>query len=397
MRILYLADVRFPIERANGIQTIETCHALAEKGHTVLLLVRPDTARPPRDPFAFYGLAPHARLVVQRAPVFGPAPVRRTAYLARALTAVAGDRGRTEIVMTRDLGVASVVPRLPRSIRPPLVYESHGFAPIFAETMPELLSGGRAASRPKLRRLLAREERVWRLAEGYVTITHGLAAELTGRFGVRGALTTIPDGARVEPHRRLAPPPCQSAPPVVTYAGHLYPWKGVDVLLQALALLPEVRGVIVGGHPAERDLMRLQALASTLGIRDRVRFTGFVHRSEVAGLLEQADVLVMPHTTTPVSERYASPLKLFEYMAIGRPIVASDLSSIREVLRDGGNACLVRSGDPESLASGIANVLGDQPFAARIARSAFEEASSYTWARRAERLEALFEMVVKRS
>jgi hypothetical protein len=76
VRILYLADIRFPLERANGIQTIETCHALAERDHAVRLLVRPDTARPPRDPFDFYGLTPHARLLVQRAPVVGPALVR---------------------------------------------------------------------------------------------------------------------------------------------------------------------------------------------------------------------------------------------------------------------------------------------------------------------------------
>jgi glycosyltransferase involved in cell wall biosynthesis len=143
--------------------------------------------------------------------------------------------------------------------------------------------------------------------------------------------------------------------------------------------------------------MRLQALAGTSGIQDRVSFRGFVPRSEVAGLLEQADVLVMPHTSTPVSERYASPLKLFEYMAIGKPIVASDLSSIREVLRDAENACLVRSADPESLASGIEKVLEDQPLAERIARATFEKASSYTWARRAERLEALLEIVMNQS
>jgi glycosyltransferase involved in cell wall biosynthesis len=396
VHILYLADIRFPLERANGIQTIETCRALAERGHTVLLLVRPDTARPPRNPFAFYGLAPHARLLVRRAPVFGPALVRRVSYLAQAVCAAAGARGRIAIVLTRDLGAASMVLRIPRSIRPPLVYESHAFAPVFAETLQQLVSGATSASRSKLRRLLAREERVWQLAEGYVTITDGLAVELVGRFGVRGALATIPDGVRMEPNRRFARPR-QSESPVVTYAGHLYPWKGVDVLLRALALLPKVRGIIVGGHPAEGDLMRLQALASTLGIQDRVSFTGFVHRSEVAGLLEQADVLVIPHTATPVSERYASPLKLFEYMAAGKPIVASDVSSIREVLRDGENACLVRSADPEALASGIANVLGDQQLAERIARSAFEEASAYTWARRAERLDALLEMAATRA
>ena len=62
VRILYFADIRFPLERANGIQTMETCHALAERGHDVTLVVRPDTHAPARDPFAYYGLPPLATL-----------------------------------------------------------------------------------------------------------------------------------------------------------------------------------------------------------------------------------------------------------------------------------------------------------------------------------------------
>ena len=72
MRIAYFADVRFPLERANGIQTMETCYALAGRGHAVDLIVRPDTQSPGRDPFVFYGLAPDARLRIERAPVAGP-------------------------------------------------------------------------------------------------------------------------------------------------------------------------------------------------------------------------------------------------------------------------------------------------------------------------------------
>src|SRR4029077_13535157 len=125
------------------------------------------------------------------------------------------------------------------------------------------------------------------------------------------------------------------------------------------------------------DLARLQALAAALGIADRVTFTGLVPRRDVRGTLEQADVLVMPHTATPVSERYASPLKLFEYMEVGKPIVASDLAPVREVLRDRGNACLVRPGDPEALAAGLRRVLADRAFAGRVARAAFDGAASY--------------------
>ena len=209
-------------------------------------------------------------------------------------------------------------------------------------------------------------------------------------------MATIPDGARLDPSRSVTPP--RSAEhPVVTYAGHLYPWKGVDILLRAMARLPAVRGVIVGGHPAERDLGRLQALAGSLGIANRVTFTGFVSRRSVAQFLDKADVLVMPHTATPVSERYASPLKLFEYMAAGKPIVASDLSAVREILRDEENACLVTPGDADALSAGIARVLGDPALAGRVAHRAFDEAATYTWSRRAERIEALLQVVAPRA
>ena len=92
MRILYLADIRFPLERANGIQSMETCYALAERGHTIRLVVRPDTEQPPRDPFEFYGLVPHARIRIQRTSVFGSPMVRRMAYLAQALSTVVSAR-----------------------------------------------------------------------------------------------------------------------------------------------------------------------------------------------------------------------------------------------------------------------------------------------------------------
>ena len=134
MRILYLADIRFPLDRANGIQTMETCYALAERGHDVCLLVRPDTAARPRDPFEFYGLTSHAGLRIERVPVAGPEQVRRLTYVAWVVATTVGKSRTTDVVLTRDLMVASILARAIRPLRPPLVYESHGLAPVFART-----------------------------------------------------------------------------------------------------------------------------------------------------------------------------------------------------------------------------------------------------------------------
>jgi glycosyltransferase involved in cell wall biosynthesis len=391
VRITYFADVRFPLERANGIQTMETCHALAERGHDVDLIVRPDTETPPRDPFAFYDLPPIPRLRIERAPVSGPPLVRRLGYMAFALGRAFGS-SRADVLLTRDLGVASLLLHVPRRFRPPLAYESHGYAPDVAAALPDLVATATRASARKLRRLERREARVWRGAEGYVTITGALAAELERRFGARARVAVIPDGVRIG--STTGSPAIRQpggAAGVVAYAGHLYSWKGVEVLLAALARVPHARGLIVGGHAKEPDLARLKALASSLGLTDRVTFTGLVEPGRVAELLRQADVLALPNPSSAISTRFTSPLKLFEYMAAGRPIVASDLPSIREVLHHEVDALLVAPGDSAAMATAIERLLADSALAVRLAGAALAAVPSYSWSRRAEKLEVLFE------
>ena len=395
MTILYLSDIRFPLERANGVHTMETCAALAERGHDVHLLVRPDTTTPARDPFTYYGIAPTRRLRFERAPVFGPSLARRAAFLALMVERLL-DRRPWDVVFTPDLFLAGAALWLPARMRPPVVYESHNFRPSFAAEMPGLVTGMQAASRLKLRRLLRRERRVWRTAEGYVATTGVLASELEGRFGSRPRVTIAPNGVRLERARPYAPRRRAGAP-VVAYAGHFYPYNGADVLVEALALLPDVRGLIIGGHPRDAaDGERLRALARARGLGDRVTFTGLVPPGEVLDRLRGADVLVQPITSSPYT-RYASPMKLFEYMAAGRPIVASDVVSLREVVADGRTARLVPPGSPEALAAGIRRVLADPAAAGRMARAAFEEVANYTWACRAARIEQLFDEVVRES
>lgn len=392
MRILYLADIRFPLERANGIQTIETCHALARRGHQVTLLVRPDTQEPARDPLAFYDLPPIDTLTIARVRVTGPAVLRRAQYVAAATRRAVGARD-VDVVLTRDLGVASLLLRWPRRRRPPLVYESHGYAPVVSGLLPEMLSTAPPASRGKARRLERWERQVWREAEGYVTITEALARDLQERLGAVRDVHVVPDGARMGPKAAfdwIGPPgPSSSVSALVVYAGHLYPWKGVEVLIEALALATSLRGRIVGGHPAEPDLGRLQARAQQLGLAGRIEFTGFQPPTAVAASLQAADVLVLPNRATTVSARYTSPLKLFEYLAAGRPIVASDLPAIREILRDNENARLVPADDPRALADALLALTRDTALAVRLARGAFDTASEYSWDRRATRLEAV--------
>jgi glycosyltransferase involved in cell wall biosynthesis len=387
VRILYLADIRFPLERANGIQSMETCHALARRGHDVHVVVRPDTHVPARDPYAFYGLPRLDRLSIERAPLTGPETARRLGYLAFSLGRAIG-AGRPDVVLTRDLGVASFLLRIPTGLRPPLVYESHGYAPEVAQALPALVSTARPPGTRKLARLQHREAAVWKNAEGYVTITQGLADHLSERCGARDDVSVVPDGVRLEDDA-TPPGPCPApdARPLVVYAGHLYAWKGVDILIEALAALPEADGLIVGGHDREPDLGRVRALAGRLDLGSRVTFAGLLDPPLVRAALATASVLALPNPESAISTRFTSPLKLFEYMAAGRPIVASDLPAIREVLTPDVDAVLVKPGDPAALAAGIRRVLGDPAFASRLAGAAFARVRTFTWDRRAALLE----------
>jgi glycosyltransferase involved in cell wall biosynthesis len=386
--VLYFADTRFPIERANGVQTMASCHALALRGHDVTLVVRPDTTPEPRDPFAFYGLTATPHLRIDTIPAVGSARARRVRFLLSAVRRAVAHEG---IVYTRDLGLAAFLLQLPRSRRPHIAYESHGIADVVSREMPVLL--GRAELTPsqaKIARLARRERFVWRRADVYVTITRALAHELRERFGDRDRVFVVPDGAGDPLARPAAAPAPPAAPTTLTagYAGHLYPWKGVDTLVRAIALLPSARAVIVGGHPKETDLARVTSLAGALGIASRVELTGLVPPTDVAARLAPASILVLPNSASAISNRYTSPLKLFEYLAMGRPIVASDLAAFREVLTDGETALLVPPDDPEALARALARLAADPQLAASLASRARALAPSYTWAARAARLEA---------
>jgi glycosyltransferase involved in cell wall biosynthesis len=321
-------------------------------------------------------------LTVARAAVRGPYALRRLQYVAWALS-LASPR-RFDAVVTRDLGVAAALLRLPRRRRPPIVFESHGYAPVFAATIGELVLGSAPAPASKIARLERRERLVWTRADGYISTTRVLVDDLTVKWGARAHVTVIPNGVRVPAIRQFppAPPP---GPPVVGYAGHLYPWKGSDVFLHAIALVEDGRGLVIGGHPQENDWRRVHDLAARLGIADRVTFAGFVPVGEVIDRLHDAAILVVP-TTATASARYTSPLKLFEYMCAGRPIVASDLPSIREIIVHGRNGLLATAGDAAALTSAIRRLLDEPALGHALARQAFDDVAQYSWERRASRV-----------
>jgi len=384
MKILYLADIRFPMERANGIQTIETAHALARRGVEVDLVVRRTDGRSDEACLEFFGLPPHSGLHLRRV----SAPLGKWSYFAAALGLLVRARGRWDLVYTRDLVLADLALRLGTL---PLIYEAHTVAAVFAEEHGRLYGAERAPSKAKLSRLDKRERRVCRDAAGIVTITEALRSALEDRHGKIAPSRVVPDGTRLP--EKLPAFDGLHSPPRVYYIGQLYPWKGVDVLVESMRYVKDAELVIVGGLLPEPDLDRLKRLASSLSLESRVRFRGFVPPPELPAERANADLFVIPLLDSTTARLFTSPLKLFEAMASGRPVVASDLPSIREILIHEKNALLAPPGDARALAAAIGRLLRDSALSERLAARAFEDAKAYSWDRRAETISSFLELL----
>lgn len=167
--------------------------------------------------------------------------------------------------------------------------------------------------------------------------------------------------------------------PVIGWVGSFGPWHGAEILIRALARLPAEVGALMIGDGPER--LACQELASKLGLESRIEWTGLVPHAVALQRLSACDVLASPHVPLPAGQPFfGSPTKLFEYMAIGRPIVASRLEQLGEILEDGRTAILVAPGDPVSLSSAIAEVLDMPDRGAFLGDAAQREARArHTW------------------
>jgi glycosyltransferase involved in cell wall biosynthesis len=168
----------------------------------------------------------------------------------------------------------------------------------------------------------------------------------------------------------------------VGWVGSFGIWHGASVLVKAIAQLGDDVGALMVGDGKERA--QCQELARRLGVADRIEWTGALTHAEAMARLSECDILASPHVPLDGQPFFGSPTKLFEYMAIGRPIVASALDQIAEVLEDGHTAVLVPPGDPAALAAGITTVLREPDQGRRLGAAARLEAEhAHRWDNRA--------------
>jgi glycosyltransferase involved in cell wall biosynthesis len=220
------------------------------------------------------------------------------------------------------------------------------------------------------------------------------AAEMAVDAGAdRSRLRVVPNGvdaAAIDAALAAAPQVTPAQPPRIGWVGSFGSWHGAEVLVRALRELPDdVGAVLVGDGPRRESCRRL---AEQVGVSGRIEWTGALAHRDAVARLAGCDVLASPHVPLEGGEPFfGSPTKLFEYMAIGRPIVASRLEQIGEVLEDGRTGRLVRPGEPAELAAAIREVLAMPQSGRALGEAARREAlARHTWHHRAvEILQAL--------
>jgi D-inositol-3-phosphate glycosyltransferase len=206
-------------------------------------------------------------------------------------------------------------------------------------------------------------------------------------------LATFQPLDRTEARRKIGYGPGR----LLLFVGRLERLKGVEIAIRALALLrdrahEDLRLIVLGEDSREGDESekeRLKAVASLLGVRDRVDFLGSVAHHELPYFYAAADALVMPS----YSESFG--LVALEAQACGRPVVASGVSGLRSVVRDEVSGYLIDDHDPAIYAERIGRLLADPELAQQMGRRGRLLAQRFSWTRTADRLEGLFENMIE--
>lgn len=368
MKLAYLSRSRIPSREANSIHVMKMCQAFGHLGHEVTLFapdVRDGLEAGVSGAHGFYGVEPCFALE--------KLPWRRV----KGRTFLYGwDAGRAARRMGADRAFGRCLHSCAVAARLGVETTWDAHLPAFLDTRRDRWLFKWMIAAPAFR--------------GVTTNCDALRREI---------LKAVPGlaGRVIAAHNGADPPPEAVAPAdlgetggriQVGYVGHLYAGKGFEVIRALAALAPWADFHVVGGEQAAVD-----ALASDGGLPRNIRLHGFVPPAEAERLTLAFDVLLAPYQaevrTAGGAETAAwmSPLKLFGYMACGKPILCSDLPILREIIEDGGNGVLAPPGAPEAWAAALKRLADDPAERQRLGDAARRDfLARHTWRERARRV-----------
>jgi glycosyltransferase involved in cell wall biosynthesis len=365
-KIIYIANIRLPTEKAHGIQIMKTCEALARENVEITVLIPWRRNNLGEDPFKYYSTDKIFRIkkLFSLDTIF----LGKIGFWMQSVTfsisiffyiLINIFRGEKFVYYSRD----EIQLCFPILLSQKTVWESHRGNDNF------------------LVRFIVTH--CWRI----IVISNGLK-DLYRRM-IHKEILVAPDGVDIEQFRidlkretlrkELDLPQDRH---IVLYTGHLYDWKGAHILAESsLKLNKDALVVFIGG--TDKDIVDFRERYSALS---NIVILGRKLHQQIPLYLKASDILVIPNSAKEdISRLYTSPMKLFEYMASGTPIIASDIPSIREILND-TNAVFFRPDNADSLAESINQLLNDKDKKEQISLQAGRDIISFSWTERAKKI-----------
>lgn len=353
LQIIYLATVRIPGKRAHSIQIVKTCEALQRIGVKTILIV-PKRRKELRENLAsFYGLSVIPRIIkIPTVDLLEKVQDKEKAYLILVLTfylfalpllMILKLNGKNVIYLRER--ILLLLTWLTRPFhRLLIVYEMH--------ELPNFTGITRKIQKIALHK-----------CKKIITISRFQKKLLEETGFPKNKLIVIHDAAdeririqkdNEENLRRKLNLPINKI--IVTYSGQLSRWKNPEFIINALKYLKNEDVVLLFVGGSKEDMRRLKKYAERLDVKEKIILKGYVKPSEVGEYLKASDILI--HYSASMGDMASfSPLKLFEYMLSGKPLLAPDFPYIKEVIRENVNGFLFNHTDPRSLAELIEKIL----------------------------------------
>lgn len=372
MKLIYIANTRIPTEMAHGLQIMKMCEAFARNGVEVELVVPlrfSISSLGKKDPFEYYKV--DRIFKIKKIFCFDLTPLNRflgpISFLIQAssfskFTFFYLLFKKTDIIYGRDRFGLFFVSLFKNNV----IFEVHKIHRFFFW--------------PILKRV-----------KKTVVITDNLRETLI-KNGIDGdKIFVAPDGVdsndfevkenKEECRKKLN---LSLDKNLILYTGHLYQWKGIETLALASKFLSEKELIVIVGG-IKWYLSNFKRFVKRNKLKN-ILILGHQDYSKIPYFLKAADCLVLTGTKkSDVSQYQTSPMKMFEYMASKVPIIASDLSSFREVLNE-NNCVFVNPDSPEALAKGIKIALDRPDIARQVSDQAYEDIQKYTWESRAKKI-----------
>lgn len=357
MKITVIFNNRLPTERAHGLQIIKTCEAFAKNGIDTELII-PNISGNEKDIFEYY----RAERIFSVKQKKCQSKNYRKRYFIFIIKLLFSRIGREKIIFTRHPEIAFLFSRLGYKV----IFELHNWR-----------------AEKKSRNIL-----FLRKVFLIITTTEIIKQEFIKSGFNEEKILVAPNGVELkdfdlklskeEIKKELNLPVDKK---IILYAGHLYPQKGVYTILDAAKVLPEKYFVFIGGLP--NDVKNFKKAANGL---ENVEIRGSKKYAEVPKYLKAGDLLIIANSGKDETEKkYTSPLKLFEYLAAGKPIIASRVPAIEEFLNE-KTAIFFEPDNFRDLAKVIEQISNNFEQQKELAHNALEKVKKYTWRERAKKI-----------